>query len=64
MFDVRYLSTAIQISEVDDGVLLLNPAIVTPEGEWEAWFFANWLPGALRSPSFFELIQGLTRERA
>ena len=28
-----------------------------PEGEWEAWFFANWLPGATRYHSFAELMQ-------
>jgi HEAT repeats len=25
---------------------------VWPDGEWEAWFFANWLPGAMRYRSF------------
>jgi hypothetical protein len=34
--------------------VLLNPEIVTPEGEWETWFFANWLPGATRYRSFAE----------
>ncbi|HEY3110361.1 MAG TPA: hypothetical protein VGL23_16490 [Chloroflexota bacterium] len=31
--------------------------MVTPEGEWEAWFFANWYPGASRYRSFWELMQ-------
>jgi hypothetical protein len=26
--------------------------VVWPDGEWEAWFFANWLPGATRYRSF------------
>jgi hypothetical protein len=25
---------------------------VAKDGEWEAWFFANWLPGATRYRSF------------
>src|SRR5262249_28866812 len=35
---------------------LLNPMVVWPDGEWEAWFFANWLPGAARYPSFADWI--------
>jgi hypothetical protein len=30
---------------------------VTPDGEWEAWFFANWNPGANRYRSFREMMQ-------
>ncbi len=53
-----YLSTALQVSEVgnDNGVYLLNPEVVTPDGEWEAWFFAPWLPGADRYRSFWDLM--------
>ncbi len=51
----EYLQTALQISERGDGaVVLLNPKVATPEGEWETWFFANWLPGAARYRSFAE----------
>ncbi len=54
-FRAEYLQTALQISEVgDSGVVLLNPKVVTPAGEWETWFFANWLPGAQRYRSFEE----------
>ena len=38
----------------DGAVVLLNPKVVTPEGEWETWFFANWLPGAVRYRSLAE----------
>jgi hypothetical protein len=31
--------------------------VVTPEKEWEAWFFANWLPGAARYRSFREMMK-------
>lgn len=40
----------------DAGFLALNPAI-QHEGEWEAWHFANWNPGAVRYRSFAELMQ-------
>ncbi|HEU4321531.1 MAG TPA: SMI1/KNR4 family protein [Roseiflexaceae bacterium] len=57
-FRPQYLSSALEISEVDDGtVYLLNPQVVTPDGEWEAWLFANWLPGAHRYRSFWEMMQ-------
>ena len=55
---VEYLPTALEISEVGDScIYLLNPKVVTEEGEWEAWFFANWLPGATRHRSFQELMK-------
>jgi hypothetical protein len=58
----EYLDATIEISDVADGVLLLNPQVVSNDGEWEAWFFAAWLPGATRYRSFWELMQG-ERER-
>lgn len=52
-FDIKHLAQALCISEIgDDAVLLLNPMVVWPDGEWETWFFANWLPGATRFRSF------------
>src|SRR5260221_7231533 len=54
-FRPEYLQTALQISEIgDSAVVLLNPKVVTRDGEWETWFFANWLPGAFRYRSFAE----------
>jgi hypothetical protein len=59
---VEYLQNALEISdEGDSAILLLNPAIVTDDGEWEAWFFANWMAGAERYPSFRELMQAQRR---
>jgi hypothetical protein len=53
----EYLLSALQISDVTEStVLLLNPEIQTPEGEWEAWFFAAWAGGADRYPSFWDLM--------
>jgi hypothetical protein len=60
-FRREYLQTALQISEVGDvAVVLLNPNVVAADGEWETWFFANWLPGAVRYRSFGDW---LTAER-
>ena len=41
----------------ESDMILLNPAIVFPDGEWEAIFFANWIPGNRRFRSFRELVQ-------
>lgn len=57
--DVRleYLQTALEVSaRGDDCILLLNPKVVTSEGEWEAWFLSNWMPGARRFRTFWELM--------
>jgi hypothetical protein len=56
-FRARYLQTALAVSAYGDGIYLLNPKTVTTAGEWEAWFFAPWIPGAHRYPSFWELMQ-------
>ena len=59
-FRSEYLQTTLEISDREragTAVYLLNPQIVTPEGEWEAWFFAHWIPGASRFRSFWELMQ-------
>jgi len=53
LFRAEYLTTAVEISpEGDSAILLLNPQIVFEDGEWEAWFLANWLPGVYRYRSF------------
>jgi hypothetical protein len=54
----EYLRTAIEISDVGvDSIYLLNPQVTTPDGEWEAWFFADYLPGADRYPSFQAMME-------
>lgn len=53
-----YLPELLQIGESYDGaVYLLNPCVRAADGEWEAWNFANWFPGAMRYPSFRELLE-------
>jgi hypothetical protein len=57
-FKPEHLQGALEISDIgDSAIYLLNPQVVTPEGEWEAWFFANWNPGATRYRSFWNLMQ-------
>ncbi|PHV62259.1 SMI1/KNR4 family protein [Cyanobacterium aponinum AL20118] len=57
--DVRteYLCSALALSPlIDSAIYLLNPQVVTNDGEWEAWFFGNELPGANRYPSFAQMM--------
>ncbi|MFP4323487.1 MAG: SMI1/KNR4 family protein [Anaerolineales bacterium] len=37
--------------------LLLNPNVMGRDGEWEAWFFEDWMPGADKYPSFYALME-------
>ncbi len=61
-YSIAELAAALQVSEeVDGAMLLLNPGIRC-DGEWEAWFFAYWLPGARRYASFFALMQDQYRQ--
>ena len=54
----EYLPTMLEVSDTgQEAIYLLNPNVVTPEGEWEAWFFGNWLPGAERYRSFWDMMQ-------
>jgi len=51
------MKTALEINDTgDSAILLLNPQVITADGEWEAWFFSNWNPGARRYPSFWDLM--------
>ncbi|MFE9558817.1 hypothetical protein ACFYMW_37330 [Streptomyces sp. NPDC006692] len=54
----EYLPHTLKISHTPNAtdVYLLNPCVLTPDGEWEAWYLAHWLPGAVRYPSFWHLM--------
>jgi HEAT repeat protein len=55
VFDRAHLRHSLLIAEPIDGdsmIYVLNPLVVAKDGEWEAWRFANWIPGAERFPSF------------
>jgi HEAT repeat protein len=56
------LAETLAVSDEYDGArVLLNPAIVDENGEWEAWFFAHWVPGAERHSSFWTLVEATHR---
>lgn len=56
-FRDEYLAASLAISTEGDGAIyLLNPKVLTREGEWEAWFFSNWAAGASRYRSFQEMM--------
>ncbi|MEM9903726.1 MAG: SMI1/KNR4 family protein [Cyanobacteria bacterium P01_D01_bin.44] len=55
---IDYLETALEISNRgESAVYLLNPEVISEDGEWEAWFFGDWLPGADRYRSFQDMMQ-------
>lgn len=58
----QYLRELLQISSTGDELLLLNPKVVNAEGEWEAWFLADWIPGAYRYPSFQALMESIYQD--
>ena len=56
----HYLPDALQVSAIEHGgtaVYLLNPKVVDAEGEWEAFYFAHWIPGVNRYSSFRALME-------
>jgi len=54
---VSHYVSVIQISDDNDGRYLLNPLIEPREHEWQAAFFANWVPGAECYASFQDLME-------
>jgi hypothetical protein len=51
----RHLPATLQVSAretVGTARYLLNPEVTSADGEWEAFYFAHWLPGVRRYPSF------------
>jgi hypothetical protein len=63
----KHFKETLQISAVTEGdtaVCLLNPQVISKDGEWEAWFFAAWLRGAHRYRSFRELMEAQYSEFA
>jgi HEAT repeat protein len=52
------LGSCLQVSEAgDSAVVLLNPGVIAPDGEWQTYFFANWIPGAKTYGSFREFME-------
>ena len=57
---VEYLEGCLEITPPSlvhqDHIFLLNPAIKTGNGEWEAWSFANWKAGATRYKCLWDML--------
>ena len=54
------MSNMIQISDQElsgSAINLLNPSIVSADGEWEAVRFAHWIPGCTKYASLWELMR-------
>lgn len=54
----QYIASTLQISDDEEFLrnkYLLNPMVVNPQREWEAWVMSVW--GAVRYTSFWELMQ-------
>lgn len=59
-FRLAYLDSLLEVSSGQRNViLLLNPEVTFPNGEWEAWDFGAWYPGAYRYRSFWDMMQAL-----
>jgi hypothetical protein len=59
---VEYMPSLLEISDMGDSVImLLNPRVVFPNREWEAWDFGNWYPSAARYRSFWDLMHATYR---
>ena len=57
LFRSEYLEHCLLIGEESEGGCYLLCPKVMHDGEWEAWHFANYHPGALRFRSFTDLIE-------
>lgn len=55
-YRVEYLPSQLEIAIGDDSTFyLLNPRVIFPDGEWEAWLYSA--EGPVRYRSFWELMQ-------
>ncbi|MFI7455625.1 SMI1/KNR4 family protein [Nonomuraea sp. NPDC049714] len=45
--------------DVDGQICLLNPHVVGPDGEWQAFDLAAWRPGEIEYCSFWDLMTGM-----
>lgn len=53
---LEHLRATLAISDGEDAIFLLNPRVVSANGEWEAWLF-DVEAGISRYPSFWALMQ-------
>jgi SMI1 / KNR4 family (SUKH-1) len=61
-FRLEYLQNALEISSEDlCGIYLLNPQIITSNGEWEAWYLTYMPLEVYRYRSFWEMMETLSK---
>ena len=54
----NHLEASLELSaEGDAAVVLLDPLVITANGEWQVHFMANWIPGAHRFDFFWDFMQ-------
>jgi len=59
----HYYGDSLLISEASESELvLLNPFVVSPDGEWETIFSAHWIPGNERFRTFRDYLEKVVRE--
>ncbi len=55
------LRRAILLSNGTEAVILLATEILAAPDECQAWYFPNWIPGAMTFPSFKHLVTWATK---
>ncbi|MEH2197501.1 SMI1/KNR4 family protein [Nostoc sp.] len=60
---VEHLQTCLEIStEEHYMIFLLNPQVITSDGEWEVWFFDSKYGDATRYPSFGQMMEEILND--
>ncbi|MFN6517613.1 MAG: SMI1/KNR4 family protein [Nostoc sp. CreGUA01] len=60
---VEHLQTSLEISSEEYFLIfLLNPQVITSDGEWEAWYFDSKYGDAKRYPSFCQMMEEILND--
>ncbi|MBX9253148.1 SMI1/KNR4 family protein [Desmonostoc muscorum CCALA 125] len=60
---VEHLQTCLEISTEEYFLIfLLNPQVITSDGEWEAWYFDSKYGDATRYPSFGQMMEEILND--
>ncbi|MEH2073301.1 MAG: SMI1/KNR4 family protein [Nostoc sp.] len=60
---VEHLQTCLEISTEDyQMIFLLNPQVITSDGEWEAWYYDSKYGDAQRYPSFGQMMEEILND--
>jgi len=59
----KYYGDSLLISEASESeLILLNPFVVSADGEWETIFSAHWIPGNERFRTFGDYLEKVVRD--